>query len=34
MYYLEIDPALKAHCLPQALDDQKKKKTDKEKNKI
>lgn len=26
MYYLEIDPALKAHCLPQALDDQKKKK--------
>lgn len=33
MYYLEIDPALKAHSLPQALGDQKKK-TDKEKNKI
>lgn len=33
MYYLEIDPALKAHSLPQALGDQKKKK-DKGKNKI
>lgn len=32
MYYLEIDPALKAHSLPQALGDQKKK--DKGKNKI
>lgn len=27
MYYLEIDPALKAHSLPQALGDQKKNQT-------
>lgn len=36
MYYLEIDPAWKAHSLPQALGNQKKKKKqeDKGKNKI
>lgn len=32
MHYLEIDPALKAHSLPQALGDQKKKRQGKEQN--
>lgn len=32
MYYLEIDPALKAHSLPQALGDQKKNRQGKEQN--